>query len=143
MARGYKRGDWCGRVGFTLLHRQLVERQSKARLEPPLHEAGLVAPYPALARQEVVGEIGERGHVGVDDQKEDVERARYLQAELDVLAGDELALESLDLVERVALELDVDDGRERMADRLLGDQGHVGGDRSARPQAAKPARDRG
>ena len=49
-------------------------------------------------------------------------------------------LEARHLGQSVALELDVDDRRERVADRLLGDDRDVGGDRPAGAKLAETAR---
>lgn len=113
----------------------LFNWKRQGRFDPFLDEAGLEAADGWVFGEVGVGEVVVGGHVGGDDEGEDVEGAGDVEEELDVGACGEAAAEAVAFLGRVTLELDVDDGRERLAGGPVGEDRDVGGDGAAGAKA--------
>ena len=116
---------------------QRLQRNRQRRLYPLLDEAGFEAADGGLFGEVGVGEVVICVHVGGDDEEEDVEGAGHVEAELDMRRGDQAAAEEIAFPGRVAFEVDVDDGRERVSGRVLGEDRRFRRDGAPAAEAAQ------
>ena len=122
---------------------RLFNWKRQGRFDSFLDEAGFETADGWVFGEVGVGEVVVGGHVAGDDEGEDVEGAGDVEQELDVGACGEASAEAVAFLGGVTLELDVDDGGERLASGPVGQDRDVGSDGAAGAKAADPAGDGG